>query len=122
MLNSSELEDDLLNRLKRKSPHTKAKVRLFSDAMVKFEYQVCYYVVHLMCNLGAHLKVLKILKHLVEKGHEGFKLDLQRRTEEVRACMSFKGKPDTLHGDTYNALVRSLAAELMEVCKYNAKK
>lgn len=79
----SELEDDLLTRLKRKSPHTKAKV-------------------------------LKILKHLVEKGHDSFKTDLQRRTDEIRACMSFKGQPDQMHGDTYNALVRSLAGELME--------
>jgi hypothetical protein len=59
--------------------------------------------------------VLKILKHLVQKGHDSFKTDLQRRTDEIRTCMSFKGQPDQLHGDTYNAAVRTLAAELMEV-------
>lgn len=79
----AELEDELLSRLKNKSPHTK-------------------------------YKVLKILKHLVEKGHEGFKQDLQRRTEPIRDCISFRGKQDQMHGDTFNKKVRQSAEELMQ--------
>jgi hypothetical protein len=79
----AELQDDLLSRLKKKSPHTKAKV-------------------------------LKILKHLAEKGHEGFKQDLQRRTDLIRDAMAFRGPADQMHGDTFNKLVRTSAEELME--------
>lgn len=53
----SELEDYLLKKLNKKSPHTKAKV-------------------------------LKILKYLIEKGHHGFRQDLQRRTDSIRNAMS----------------------------------
>eukprot|EP00050_Salpingoeca_kvevrii_P000894 m.158022 g.158022 ORF g.158022 m.158022 type:complete len:734 (+) comp10242_c1_seq1:2155-4356(+) len=59
-------------------------------------------------------KTLKILKVLVEKGHDGFRQDLQRRTDEIRQCQSFRGAPHPLHGDTFNQQVRDNAKALME--------
>ena len=60
------------------------------------------------------IKVLKILKYLVERGHESFTKDLQRRTEEVRECLSFRGPPDAMHGEAFNQQVRTSAEELMD--------
>lgn len=79
----SQLQDELLVRLKKKSAHTK-------------------------------IKVLKILKYLVERGHESFTKDLQRRTEEIRECSSFRGPPDPMHGEAFNQQVRASAEELMD--------
>ncbi|EGD81367.1 hypothetical protein PTSG_02086 [Salpingoeca rosetta] len=60
------------------------------------------------------IKALKILKYLVEKGHEGFFKDLQRRSDDIRQAMEFKGAVDPLHGDTFNKQVREHASKLME--------
>ena len=38
------------------------------------------------------IKTLKILKYLVEKGHEGFYKDLQRRSDELRQAMGVLGR------------------------------
>eukprot|EP00055_Hartaetosiga_balthica_P015642 m.93804 g.93804 ORF g.93804 m.93804 type:complete len:696 (-) comp8917_c8_seq6:155-2242(-) len=60
------------------------------------------------------IKVLKILKHLISRAHEGFVRDLQERAADIRAAQEFKGSIDPLHGDTYNKQVREAASKLMD--------
>jgi len=89
----SELEDYLLKRLGKKSPHTKAKV-------------------------------LRILKHLIEKGHHGFRQDLQRRTDAIRNATSAFARrilptcPAVLLCGRYRPLPSALWQSLLLFCPF----
>ena len=58
-------------------------------------------------------KTLRLIKHCCMQGHGTFKRDMQRHTTEVKECLSYRGTPDALHGDTYNKQVRDMAQEAM---------
>ena len=48
------------------------------------------YLIARLKKKGIHTKTkaLKIMKHLVEMGHEAFQRELKQRTEEIREAMS----------------------------------
>ena len=106
----SDLEDYLLGRLAKKSPHVKAKVSHEQWLFIDFRRSLCRCAGALSHSHISLPQVCKILKYLAEKGHDSFRQDLQRRTEEIRAAMAHRGPPDPLHGDTFNTLVRTNAS------------
>eukprot|EP00299_Pterocystis_sp_00344_P014768 c7332_g1_i1.p1 GENE.c7332_g1_i1~~c7332_g1_i1.p1 ORF type:complete len:191 (-),score=36.73 c7332_g1_i1:327-899(-) len=61
------------------------------------------------------IKALKALRFLCQKGNPRFRKELQRNTAPIRQCISFRGTPDPLHGDSLNRQVRELAQEVMTV-------
>lgn len=61
------------------------------------------------------LKALRVMKHLLLKGHRTFRLDMQRRVEPLQACIDFRGPQDEYRGDEPNRLVREEAQELMGI-------
>uniref|UniRef100_A0A6B2L008 ENTH domain-containing protein n=1 Tax=Arcella intermedia TaxID=1963864 RepID=A0A6B2L008_9EUKA len=59
------------------------------------------------------IKVLMVLKYLLENGHPHFQTILQNKADEIRPCLDFKAPPDPLHGDAPSRLVRDKAALVM---------
>ena len=59
------------------------------------------------------LKVLRVIKHCCLQGHATFRRDMQRETTAIKACLSYRGTPDPMHGDTLNKAVRDMAQEVM---------
>jgi hypothetical protein len=55
------------------------------------------------------LKTLLVLRHVIQKGNSFFRRELQRRTEDIRECLYFKGPPHPLRGDAPYQLVREQA-------------
>ena len=64
-------------------------------------------------NVHQKYKVLKVMKHCCTHGHMTFRRDMQRETTAIKACLSYRGTPDPMHGDTLNKAVRDMAQEVM---------
>eukprot|EP01129_Flabellula_baltica_P012234 TRINITY_DN5493_c0_g1_i2.p1 TRINITY_DN5493_c0_g1~~TRINITY_DN5493_c0_g1_i2.p1 ORF type:complete len:569 (-),score=136.09 TRINITY_DN5493_c0_g1_i2:7-1683(-) len=52
------------------------------------------------------LKVLLVIKQLLQKGNSHFQICLQRQSEELRPFLNFRGPPDPIHGEAPYRLVR----------------
>jgi hypothetical protein len=61
------------------------------------------------------LKVLLVIKHLLKKGNPHFQISLQRISEELRPCLSYRGTPDPIHGEEPYRLVRENAQLVMNM-------
>lgn len=62
---------------------------------------------------NARLKALRCLRHLLDKGSRQLRRELQRKTDRLRDCTSFRGPPDPLRGDAPYRLVREEAQSLL---------
>ncbi|XP_072043027.1 AP-4 complex accessory subunit tepsin-like [Amphiura filiformis] len=64
-----------------------------------------------------HIKVkaLRVLKHVVEHGHNDFKIGLRRQALGIQNACKYSGDPDLLHGNAPYVAVRKAAMELSEV-------
>ncbi|KAK3586102.1 hypothetical protein CHS0354_033222 [Potamilus streckersoni] len=61
------------------------------------------------------LKVLKLMKVLVENGHQNFRLGLLKQSFGIKEATKWSGPPDPLHGNTPYLMVRKAAQNLLEV-------
>ena len=61
------------------------------------------------------LKALRSLKFLCQKARQEFRIQVQRKNQPIKECVSYRGTQDPLRGDTVNQAVRDAAKELMEV-------
>ncbi|KAL3876332.1 hypothetical protein ACJMK2_034194, partial [Sinanodonta woodiana] len=59
--------------------------------------------------------VLKLMKVLVENGHQNFRLGLLKQSFGVNEATKWSGPPDPLHGNTPYLMVRKAAQNLLEV-------
>jgi len=64
---------------------------------------------------NVRLKALKIIKYLCDRGNPNFRRDFQRRTNNLRQCLHFKGPMDAQMGDLPNQMVRDTAQEVMNI-------
>eukprot|EP00923_Selenidium_pygospionis_P038456 GHVN01067060.1.p2 GENE.GHVN01067060.1~~GHVN01067060.1.p2 ORF type:complete len:751 (-),score=91.42 GHVN01067060.1:3578-5830(-) len=55
------------------------------------------------------LKVLKIVKHVSENGSPEFRRSMQRKTEAIKQCLVYKGRPHPVRGDAPSREVREEA-------------
>ncbi|XP_052263402.1 AP-4 complex accessory subunit tepsin-like isoform X2 [Dreissena polymorpha] len=60
------------------------------------------------------LKVLKLMKYIVENGHPNFRLGLIKKSTGIREATKHSGPPDPLHGDVPYKMVRKHAQDLLE--------
>lgn len=59
---------------------------------------------------GVKLKVLRIIRYLSDNGCSlEFRRSMQRRSDILRQCQSYRGSPDPLCGDSHNKAVRDEA-------------
>ncbi|CAH1273257.1 TEPSIN [Branchiostoma lanceolatum] len=61
------------------------------------------------------LKVLRVMKHLIENGPSEFQQGLRRRAEGIKAATSYSGPPDPLHGHAPYVVVRKTATEVSSI-------
>ncbi|XP_033748801.1 AP-4 complex accessory subunit Tepsin-like isoform X2 [Pecten maximus] len=61
------------------------------------------------------LKVIKVMKYLLENGHRNFRFGLLKNARGITAATKFSGAPDPLHGNVPYLMVRKAAQELSEV-------
>ena len=59
-------------------------------------------------------KTLLVMKHVAKGGRMDFRRSLQKRNDEVKAALQFKGPPDPLRGDEPYRRVRDAAKEALE--------
>jgi len=55
------------------------------------------------------IKVLLVMHHVLEKGHQQFQRELQKEAEKIRPCLEFRGPPDPIHGEAPYRIVRERA-------------
>ncbi|XP_013408418.1 AP-4 complex accessory subunit tepsin [Lingula anatina] len=60
------------------------------------------------------LKVIKIMRYLVDNGHHEFVEGLRKKSRGIKEAESFGGPPDPLHGNTPYETVRKAAKELSQ--------
>ncbi|CEM04567.1 unnamed protein product [Vitrella brassicaformis CCMP3155] len=60
------------------------------------------------------LKVLRIIKHVAEKGKPDFRRAVQRKAEVIKACLTYRGAPDPLKGDAPSKDVREEAEQTVK--------
>ncbi|KAI8494804.1 ATP biosynthetic process [Branchiostoma belcheri] len=61
------------------------------------------------------IKVLRVMKHLIENGPSEFQQGLRRRAEGIKAATSYSGPPDPLHGHAPYVVVRKTATEVSSI-------
>ncbi|XP_060064161.1 AP-4 complex accessory subunit Tepsin-like isoform X2 [Ylistrum balloti] len=61
------------------------------------------------------LKVIKVMKYLLENGHRNFRFGLLKKSRGITAATKFSGAPDPLHGNVPYLMVRKAAQELSEM-------
>lgn len=61
------------------------------------------------------LKVMKVMKYILENGHRNFRFGLLKNSGGITAATKFSGPPDPLHGNVPFLMVRKVAQELSEV-------
>ncbi|XP_041363764.1 AP-4 complex accessory subunit Tepsin-like [Gigantopelta aegis] len=60
------------------------------------------------------LKVLKLMKYIIENGHANFQIGLRKMSHGIQAATKFGGPPDPLHGNVPYAMVRKEAQGICE--------
>ncbi|XP_078611654.1 AP-4 complex accessory subunit tepsin-like isoform X1 [Branchiostoma floridae x Branchiostoma japonicum] len=61
------------------------------------------------------IKVLRVMKHLIENGPPEFQQGLRRRSEGIKAATSYSGPADPLHGHAPYVVVRKTATEVSSI-------
>ncbi|KAL4239251.1 AP-4 complex accessory subunit Tepsin [Mactra antiquata] len=61
------------------------------------------------------LKVLKLMKYIVENGHQNFRLGLLKKSTGIKEATKHSGPPDPLHGNVPYLMVRKIAKNLSEM-------
>eukprot|EP01125_Pyxidicula_operculata_P017632 TRINITY_DN61_c2_g1_i1.p1 TRINITY_DN61_c2_g1~~TRINITY_DN61_c2_g1_i1.p1 ORF type:complete len:708 (-),score=217.01 TRINITY_DN61_c2_g1_i1:364-2487(-) len=61
------------------------------------------------------IKVLLIIKYLLEHGHPHFQKLMQQKVDDIRACLEYRAPPDPLRGDAPTRLVRDKAQAVMNL-------
>eukprot|EP00760_Papus_ankaliazontas_P003924 PhM_4_TR11664/c1_g1_i3/m.64162 len=66
-------------------------------------------------------KTLRVIKHVCQEGHPDCQKQFQKQSDTIKACASFRGRPDPTFGDMLNQQVRDAAREAMEAA-FNPRK
>ncbi|XP_045212227.2 AP-4 complex accessory subunit tepsin-like isoform X2 [Mercenaria mercenaria] len=61
------------------------------------------------------IKVLKLMKYVVENGHPNFRLGLLKKSTGIKEATKHSGPPDPLHGSVPYQMVRKTAQSLSEM-------
>lgn len=61
------------------------------------------------------IKVLKLMKYVVEHGHPNFRLGLLKKSAGIKEATKYNGPPDPLHGNVPYVMVRKTAHSLSEM-------
>ncbi|XP_057310792.1 uncharacterized protein LOC130648730 isoform X4 [Hydractinia symbiolongicarpus] len=66
-------------------------------------------------SLHVKLKVLMVMRNVLEKGNGEFASGLRKQASGVRECKGISGPSDPLHGDVYYVNIRNAAAEVLDI-------
>lgn len=66
-------------------------------------------------SLHVKLKVLMVMRNVLEKGNGEFASGLRKQASGVRECKGISGPSDPLHGDVYYVNIRNAAADVLDI-------